>query len=184
MKSIFVLLTGILIVTISSCLPVVSKYPITKKGNSDTSKGIYMPVGPDSSNVANEKQADTNYYLEYTTSAEEETIITEDTSTFIKFNTRVHDFGRMRQGEIISFDFYFTNTGQRKLIITEAFSPCGCTVAEFTTGPVPPNGEGFVRVTFNSKGKEGQIMKRISLKIKSGDYFNEELVIKAEVMPQ
>ncbi|MBP6456733.1 MAG: DUF1573 domain-containing protein, partial [Chitinophagaceae bacterium] len=44
------------------------------------------------------------------------------------FETTSHDFGIMKEGEVVTYDFEFTNCGKRNLIISEAKASCGCTV--------------------------------------------------------
>src|SRR5690606_24814849 len=41
------------------------------------------------------------------------------------FRDTVHNFGKLREGEIASFDFEFTNNGKTPLIISSAIGSCG-----------------------------------------------------------
>lgn len=41
----------------------------------------------------------------------------------------VHDFGTVKQGEVVRHDFKLVNTGDRALEITEVKRSCGCTTA-------------------------------------------------------
>ena len=74
------------------------------------------------------------------------------------------EFGVMQLGDKISKQFSFTNTGDAPLIISRVFGECGCTVAEdWPKDPIAPGEKGTFTVTFDSKGKEGQIVKRIKV---------------------
>lgn len=64
-------------------------------------------------------------------------------------------FGKVPEGEMLSFDYPFTNKGDAPLLITETKVACPCTVVEFPKEPIPPNGKGNIHVTFDTKGKEG-----------------------------
>lgn len=81
----------------------------------------------------------------------------------IKFEEEVHDFGRITQGEKVSFAFKFKNTGSSNLIITSAHGSCGCTVPEWPKEPILPGKEGKVNVVFSSEGKSGIQEKSINI---------------------
>lgn len=73
----------------------------------------------------------------------------------LKFEQEAYEFGKITQGESVSFDFKFVNTGKSPLIIKEATATCGCTVPEFPKNPIAAGESGVIKVTFNSAGKEG-----------------------------
>ncbi len=81
----------------------------------------------------------------------------------IKFEEEEHDFGKITQGEKVSFAFKFTNTGKSNLIITSAAGSCGCTVPEWPKEPILPGKEGKVNVIFSSEGKSGIQEKSINI---------------------
>jgi hypothetical protein len=87
----------------------------------------------------------------------------KDNYPVFKFETEIHDFGTIMQGEKISYAFKFTNIGKGDLVIRAAQGSCGCTVPEFPKEPVKPGGEGVINVTFNSEGKEGQQEKTVTI---------------------
>jgi hypothetical protein len=79
------------------------------------------------------------------------------------FEKETHDFGTITQGEKVSYNFKFKNTGKGNLLITNASATCGCTVPDYTREPVAPGSEGVITVTFDSGGKEGKISKTVTL---------------------
>lgn len=79
------------------------------------------------------------------------------------FETEVHDFGKVVQGEKVAYSFKFKNTGNADLIITSAKGSCGCTVPEWPKDPVAPGAEGMIDVVFNSDGKSGQQNKKVTI---------------------
>lgn len=79
------------------------------------------------------------------------------------FETEVHDFGTIVQGEKVAYAFKFKNTGKADLIITSAKGSCGCTVPEWPQDPVAPGAEGVIDVVFNSDGKSGQQNKKVTI---------------------
>lgn len=90
---------------------------------------------------------------------------TEDTSKIpvFEFETENHEFGSIKEGDVVSFDFKFRNAGKAPLIITQASASCGCTVPEYSKDPIAPGENGFIKVTFNSEGKHGMTSKTVTL---------------------
>ena len=99
------------------------------------------------------------------------------------FPDTTHDFGMMSAGERAEHEFSFKNTGKSPLIITEASSSCGCTIPTFSHQPIPPGGSGTMKVLFSSAGKQGHILKSITV---SSNAFPAVriLTITAEVKPE
>lgn len=79
------------------------------------------------------------------------------------FETEVHDFGTIVQGEKVAYAFKFKNTGKADLIITSAKGSCGCTVPEWPKEPIAPGADGVIDVVFNSDGKSGQQNKKVTI---------------------
>ena len=50
----------------------------------------------------------------------------ESNLTEIAFNSILHDFGEIQEGEIVEAVFEFTNTGKNDLLISHAVGSCGC----------------------------------------------------------
>lgn len=87
------------------------------------------------------------------------------------FEQTVHNFGEITQGEKVEYAFKFTNTGKRDLLIQNAVSSCGCTVPEWPKEPVKPGESGYLKVVFDSHGKEGYTEKEISIKANTDPPF-------------
>jgi hypothetical protein len=74
-----------------------------------------------------------------------------------------HDFGKIREGEKVTYRFKFKNTGTVPLKITDVKTSCGCTASDYTRSPVPPGGDGFVEVVFDSQGRTGTQQKTVTV---------------------
>ena len=81
----------------------------------------------------------------------------------MKFETIDHDFGTISQGERVSTQFKFKNTGGSDLVISEAHGSCGCTVPDYPKKAIAPGAEDVIKVEFNSEGKSGQQEKTVTL---------------------
>jgi hypothetical protein len=97
-----------------------------------------------------------------------------------QFETDLHDFGKVIEGEILTYSFKFKNSGKADLVIATASATCGCTVPTFSKEPIRPNEEGIVTVTFNTKGKMGFQHKTVTL-VANTQPSNYVLNIKATV---
>jgi hypothetical protein len=81
----------------------------------------------------------------------------------MKFDKDTHDFGKIKGGDKVTYDFKFTNAGKSPLIITDAVASCGCTKPEWPKTPIKPGENAAIRVTFNSAGKVGLQDKQITI---------------------
>ena len=83
----------------------------------------------------------------------------------ITFQKTTHDFGHFTEDKPVSYKFVFENTGNEPLVIQQAISSCGCTVANFTKSPIKPGEKGKINVTYNGKGKmPGRFKKVITIR--------------------
>ena len=81
----------------------------------------------------------------------------------ISFDKLQYNFGKINQGESVSHQFVFANTGEAELIIANAKGSCGCTVPKWPREPIAPGESEEIKVTFNSAGKSGKQRKAITL---------------------
>lgn len=100
-----------------------------------------------------------------------------------QFQEELHDFGTIKDGDVVEHVFTFTNTGEAPLIITDAKATCGCTVPEKPTQPIPVGGTGEIKVRFNSKGKPGIQNKTVTLTANTWPNTHR-LQIKANVVKE
>lgn len=93
------------------------------------------------------------------------TIASDDTANApaFKFEKEVYDFGEIKEGEKVTYDFKFKNIGNSPLIISSATATCGCTIPDYPKQPVAPGAEGVIQVVFNSAGKPGMQNKIVSI---------------------
>ena len=73
----------------------------------------------------------------------------------ITFEKNEHDFGDLLQGEVVTYSFHFTNTGNAPLLISTVNSSCGCTVVDYPREPIAPGKTGTIKATYDSKGHHG-----------------------------
>ena len=82
----------------------------------------------------------------------------------ITFDKKTHDFGDIVAGDKVDHTFYFTNTGNEPLIITNVQVQCGCTTPKgWPREPIPPGGKGELTISFNSAGRAGRQNKAVTI---------------------
>lgn len=80
-----------------------------------------------------------------------------------KFETEEYSFGKIMQGESVTYDFKFINSGSAPLIISKAEGSCGCTIPIWPKEPIMKGQTASIKVTFNSTGKLGVQDKTVTL---------------------
>lgn len=81
----------------------------------------------------------------------------------IVFESKVFNFGNIKEGEVISHTFNFKNEGKSDLIIRKIKSSCGCTVVNLSAKIIKAGKKGAFKVTFNSRGKKNRQNKTVSI---------------------
>ena len=82
-------------------------------------------------------------------------------STTVEMIDSSYNFGKVTDGDKVSYNYRFKNTGTRPLIISSATASCGCTVPEKPEEPVKPGETGLLKVVFNTEGRVGPTHKTI-----------------------
>ena len=80
------------------------------------------------------------------------------------FREYQHDFGKVSEGEKLSYTFIFDNKGTSDLIISSATTTCGCTVPKYEKKPIAPGANGNMEVVFDTSGRSGTQTKIITVK--------------------
>lgn len=73
----------------------------------------------------------------------------------LKFEVEEYNFGTVKQGDKVEYEFRFTNAGTEPLIISNVQSTCGCTVPDWPKEPIQKGETKTIKVIFNSAGKMG-----------------------------
>jgi len=99
----------------------------------------------------------------------------------IQFEKTRHEFGKVIEGEIVSYNFKFTNTGNADLIITKVSTSCGCTASDYPTDPIKPGETKSIEAKFNSENRTGFQNKRITV-LTNATPAKTNLYIRADVI--
>jgi hypothetical protein len=99
----------------------------------------------------------------------------------IKFESTDFEFGKLTQGEKVSYDFVFTNNGKSDLVIRKIKASCGCTATSPEKMVIKPGEKSKISTTFNSRGKRGRQNKTITVITNDPNSPSTILKVKGEV---
>ena len=98
----------------------------------------------------------------------------------LKFNKEVHDFGKLSEGPLATYNFEVSNTGTAPVVISNAQASCGCTTPEFSKDAIMPGGKSVIKVGYNTSGRPGAFTKTITV-MSNAENSSVILTIKGEV---
>jgi hypothetical protein len=80
------------------------------------------------------------------------------------FREYEHDFGKVKEGEKVSWQFSFENKGPGDLVLTGVTTTCGCTVTKYDVKPISAGESGTIEAVFDTSGRSGKQTKTITVK--------------------
>jgi hypothetical protein len=124
--------------------------------------GSNAQTGADSTSSSSTSQSSISS-TSVSTSTNEAVVPAAADAAVLTFEKPGYDFGKIKEGEKVHYNFKFKNTGKSPLIITNATATCGCTIPEPPKEPIQPGAEGVIKVVFDSTGKSGMQDKVITV---------------------
>jgi hypothetical protein len=109
------------------------------------------------------------------------TASTNTVGSRIQFATPVHDFGKIKGGEVVKYTYVFTNIGDRLLEVTSVRPSCGCTTAGEWSRQVEPGKTGGIPIQYNSGNFRGQVAKSITVTCNDANQPRVVLHLKATI---
>jgi len=98
----------------------------------------------------------------------------------VKFKVEEHDFGKIKQGVPVTYDFAISNVGKTQVVVESATASCGCTTPVKPEQPIAPGESNKITAGFNAAAP-GPFTKPITVKIAGVDE-TKVIVIKGEVL--
>jgi hypothetical protein len=105
---------------------------------------------------------------------------TKKAEDFVKFKETVHNFGKIKQGVPVTFDFDFANITDKPVVIESATASCGCTTPVKPQAPIAQGKMDKVTAGFNAQAV-GPFNKTIYVKVAGVD-APMEIKITGEVL--
>lgn len=94
-------------------------------------------------------------------------------TTVIEFEKTEHDFGTVNEGDIVEYNFKFRNAGTNDLLISTVEASCGCTTPDWPKKPIKPGAVEYINAKFNTEGKGGKNVKKITVIANTNPPHNE-----------
>ena len=98
----------------------------------------------------------------------------------IVFDTLVHDFGTIIEGERVVCYFDYGNGGKKDLLITTVEATCGCTTPSWSREPLGPGEKETLEIIFDASGRSGEQRKLVTVKSNASNQV-VQLTIRAKV---
>ncbi len=68
----------------------------------------------------------------------------------IKMNVETHDFGKVKQGIPVTYEFEIKNISDAPVVVENTWASCGCTTPDKITEPILPGKTAKLKVLYNS----------------------------------
>lgn len=117
----------------------------------------------------------------------QDTLRTKDTvqvipeSPQISFTTKEHNFGTIKQGTVVSYDFEFTNTGKKPLRLLAVQVGCDCTTPLWEKKNLAYGEKATIKVVYSPKSKHIGEQKATIFVISNAQNKEELLYLKGLV---
>ena len=108
--------------------------------------------------------------------------ILTDGAEFSFRDGKSHKFEDTREGELLSYSYFFKNTGDEPLIISDYEVACSCTKLNYPKYPILPGKEAELKLTFDTNDKYGFQKRKIS--VISNANKTVDLLFKVTVIPK
>jgi len=96
------------------------------------------------------------------------------------FDTLIHDFGTIIEGERVVCYFDYGNGGKEDLLITTVEATCGCTTPSWSREPLGRGEKETLEIIFDASGRSGEQRKLVTVKSNASNQV-VQLTIRAKV---
>jgi hypothetical protein len=98
----------------------------------------------------------------------------------VKFASLTHDFGKIKQGVPVTYDFVFSNISDKAVVVESASASCGCTTPKWPQAAIAAGKKDQINVGYNA-ANPGGFNKTITVKL-AGTETPMTLTITGEVL--
>ena len=87
----------------------------------------------------------------------------------IVFDKEIHNFGTLKDGEVLSYSFRYRNTGGSPVKIIGKERDCGCIELNYSEEAVSPGDSSTVEIILNTSGEWGNLIKEATVVTSEGE---------------
>lgn len=109
--------------------------------------------------------------------------LSAQTKSPFSFEEYEHNFGEVYEnGGMVSTKFYFKNTGDQPLFISNVNVSCGCTEPSYSKDTLKPGEKSYITARFDPTGRPGSFDKALTVTFNNNPGFTAHLKIKGMVI--
>lgn len=97
------------------------------------------------------------------------------------FQATAHDFGKVKQGDVVIHEFTFRNEGDAPLVVERIETTCGCTAALVSEKTIAPGRTGKIKTTFDTRGYSGRMTRYLYFVSNDAREARRELSVSADI---
>ncbi len=97
------------------------------------------------------------------------------------FKETSFDFGKVKQGEILTHEFVFRNAGDKTLVVERVETSCGCTAALASADQIAPGQTGRIKVSMDTHGYTGLMRRFVYVLSNDSENGRRELSVSADI---
>lgn len=101
----------------------------------------------------------------------------------IACDSKVYDFGRRMDHNVLDHSFAIENRGDTTLVIEDVYTSCGCTVASIPQRRIPPGKSSNMDVEIVLSGRRGEFEKEVEIVSNDESTPSLILLVRGEVIP-
>lgn len=109
--------------------------------------------------------------------------VAPQTPSQLKWEKDTHEFGTIERNKPVSYEFTFTNTTKKDVLLKDVKASCGCTTPNWTKGVIKPGEKGTVIATYNA-ASPGAFHKTITVTTSEENTSPKILTIKGTVQAE
>ena len=87
----------------------------------------------------------------------------------IEFSKEMHNFGTLKEGEIVVYSFQFKNNGATPFRLTKVEPTCGCLSVQYDKEEIEIQATSVIDVIFHSEGEWGNQIKTVNIETSNGE---------------
>lgn len=81
----------------------------------------------------------------------------------MKFVKEIHDFGASQKGNLLTYEFTFTNSGDEDLVIEKIESDCVCFTYEISSMNLKPGESATIKVKLDTAAQSGLTVRKLTI---------------------
>lgn len=93
----------------------------------------------------------------------------------------VWNFGEVKSGEVVEYDFVILNSGEAELVIDSVTPTCSCTKAKIDVNKIKPGKEAKLKVVLDTAGKSGEYVSLIMIASNDPDEPVKRIKVKVRI---